>query len=390
MRSRPHNTLLRVIYGLALVLAGCKDSSQGSSTNAAVSTAPIPRFPVQGLPSGTSAELPQTTTNTTTGTPSQPEPGEQPTQEPGVESSSATTKNETTSESPDTSDQGSGSASTTGEVPGDTSSNDAPTDDSTTPPAQAPYVDAAYIKIAKDLDGKIGKSFKWQSPRNEGEYIRLGYRSALYGGERIVLERRSYLIFDVRKVQSAKKAYIEIFVFASSLATNNYGGYTSEDPFEVVEIRSISRYTPEEIIKAPYNQDRIHTFDVGLFNELGQGTLYARRKITPDFLDEKKLRPTPTATQGHRDCEDTLYRACGRWLRFELTQDAVADINKSQGLWATGWSMPSVNHDASKEPVGSKRDVIEWLFVGGFIDLSPSNGNYPTYLGPKPKLILEY
>lgn len=382
MRSLIRTTCLALTWSIAWANAGCKPNSEAGADETQPSPdAPIPRFPAQGLPQSTQTGIDSSTAGSSTSATnnltddSANSSSNDATQEPGAQAT-----HEPTQSSGQSSSNPSKSTQTTQET---SSSSDESGDQDTTQLGPAPYVDAAYIKVATDADGNIGESIKWQSPRGENEYLRVGYRRAELFGQQVSLERRSYLIFDVSKVQRAKKASIEIFVFASSAATNFYGGYASPDPFEIVEIRSVDRHRPEQLIKAPFMQSQNHEFDVGLFDDLGDGLLYAEKKITPDLLDLEHLRATPTAQAPHRDCADLSQRACGRWIRFELNQDALAAINEGTGLWASGWNLSSVDHSAS---AGS---VQEWLFVGGFIDLSPDNSFYPSYLGPKPRLILE-
>lgn len=383
MRARSLHPFLVIAAGCVLANTGCKNSGQEPGNAAELSTAPIPRFPAQGLPQSTASGGLGTSTAPQASDSSASLPGEQTTQDPGNHGSSSTPQDQSSSDSTTTQKE-----PTTNSTATNSGENSPDTNTPEQVPGQAPYVDAAYIKIARDSSGEIGQSIKWQSPRGESEYLRLGYRRAMLLGEQISLERRSYLIFDVSQVKTAKNARIEIFVFASSAATNFYGGYSSPDPFEMVEIRAVDRHSPQAIIDAPFNQKTNHSFDVDLFKDLGDGTLYAEKKITPDLLDVEHLRPTPTAAPKHQDCADLDLRACGRWIRFELNQDAVSAINASPGLWASGWNLSSVNHNQA-DPSDQDIDVQEWLFVGGFIDLSPDNSFYPSYLGPKPRLVID-
>lgn len=254
-------------------------------------------------------------------------------------------------------------------------------------------MDAGLFKVISLDDGSIHTSEKWRSPAKEHQYLRVGNRRITnYGGSydsgNVTLA--SYLIFDVSAISNAKQAQIQVFLFASSNANNGYGGYNSSDPLETVQVRSLDRYSPKQILDAPFGQGNDHDLDLGIFSDLSDGVVYAQRDFGPDSFSVDKLEPTPTATPKRRNCSNTRERACGRWVSFELSAQAVQAINEAQGLWATGWSMSTITHD--KDPASddiTKSELIqEWLFVGGFFDLDPNKNAYPDYIGPKPRLLI--
>lgn len=264
-------------------------------------------------------------------------------------------------------------------------------DDSSSAPlvrVQAPYVDAAYIKLLRYDDGEVRESFKWESPRGEHQYVKVGnIRMADFLGRAGNISRTSYVVFDVSKIRNAQRAQIRFYLFASSKKLGGYGGYESLDNEEFAEIRSVDRFTPQALIDAPFNQKQDHSLDLPLFEDLADGKLYARRRFHAAELHPEHLEPAPGATGERRDCTDEKNRACGRWVTFTLTQEALEDINQSKGLWATGWSLGSITH-ANRElgaDKGGNGPFREWLFTGGYIDLNI----LPDFKAPAPQLIIE-
>lgn len=253
-------------------------------------------------------------------------------------------------------------------------------------------MDAAYLKVITFDSGSVFESFKFESPQDEHQYVRVGNRRLTnYGSQGSGnIERRSFLVFDVSQISQAKTAQIQIFVFASSNTFNGHGGYESPDPFETVEVRAIDRFSAQQFIEAPFNNNQVHDLDLQLFEDLADGDLYASRQFSASDFELASLVPTPTASALHRDCSNTKKRSCGRWFTFDLSPQAVRAINESADTWISGWSMSSISHhETAPDPTGALSEIIdEWLFVGGFFDLNPSKPSYPSFLGPKPRLLI--
>lgn len=197
------------------------------------------------------------------------------------------------------------------------------------------------------------------------------------------IRRYTYSIFDVSRIHRARKARIEFYIFAPSKASSNTGAYSSPDPQEVIELHALDHFSPQQLIGAPVEDKSNHSLDPLIAADLADGQLYARKTIRPEMVKIDKISPSPTATPTTSDCADKTMRTCGRWISFELTEQAIKDINASKGLWAAGWHMVSVTHDKAKT------SVREFLFFGGHIDLDPTKSSYPSHLRPKPRLIVE-
>lgn len=370
--------------GLVLTSTSCKDSGQAPSNASDLPNAPIPRFPEQGLPdstAATTAELgptfPQKESSGTTTLDTQT----------GLTTTTTTTTSTTSTSSPVQS-SAPGPETTSAPKP-DPSSDPGPSPDTgpePAPPKQAPFVDWGGFRVARFDDGEIYESAKVKTPNNEHQVTRLGYErvvSDVLGTGAII--RRTYAIFDVSQVRGAVAAKIEFFTFASSRASNSYGGYSSPDPSETVELHSLDRFTPQQLLDAPFEQKQNHTLDPKISEDLADGDLYARFEISPEFLAEDKLRPAPTATPKRSDCSNTQERACGRWLTIPLTAKAVQDINQSSSQWGMGWNLTSIDHANSDSP------TREFLFFGAHMDTSPNHkALLPDYVKPKPRLVLEY
>lgn len=370
-----------VAWPAYILLAGTLScANHGEPSGAHPAQSPIPRFPSGlTLESGrTGPALPGTSAAKSAGT---------------TTSSSQVTLPKASSSGVSLSTVDATSASPTLSSAGTSSTETSVTSDEPLEPGRARYIDAAYVRVSRFDDGSLHESFKFESPHKEHEYVRVGNRrvtnmTGLGSGN---IERRSYLIFDVSDFQNAVSARIELFVFASSEVTNNHGGYESPDPEETVAIRAVDNFSPQDIINSSFNQNSLHKFDVPLFEDLGDGALYGQRAFNAQTFAVEKLIPTRTASPRRSNCADMVQRACGRWVSFELTEQAIQAINETRGLWATGWSMSTISHHkspANEDP--SKMGVLdEWLFVGGFFDLHSSKGAYPDYIGPKPRLFIE-
>lgn len=373
IRSSRSLTFLCVV-GFGAIASCTPPPAQGPDPSA---NRPIPRFPPQGIPSSSTAPSSPSSTPAQAG-PDATDPNPPGSSTPPPDTPTPEFEKSSSAPSPSSSPElVTSSPSTT--------TSSAPSDSIPQPgPKSAPYVDAAYIKVIVEQDGSVYESFKWESPEGEHEYMRIGNRRAKQQDQYINLIRRSYLIFDVSKIQNAQRAEIQLFLFAKSRTTNNYGGVDGPDPFETAQVHAVERHTPQSIIDAPFNDTQNHRFDLPLFEDLADGPLYASLNIKKEDFEPQHLAPTPNASPRRQNCNDLVERACGRWFRFKLNAQAVEAINQTNGLWATGWSLSSIDHAK-----GVTSDTVEWLFVGGFFDLAPTRAIFPDYLGPKPRLIID-
>lgn len=376
----PSSTLLATLTSLALVPACAdKDNSQQSDDQGVEN--PIPRFPPVGLPGSTTGSTAEPGPDNPLPNPADPLPN------PGQTNNSK--EHPTTAES--------GTEGQTQQVPGSSPSTQDQTTQGPEPkpeprprpkpkPGEAAFVDWGLFKVATlDAEG-LFRSKKRQTTANEHMMTRLGHERVVNDVVGIgVITRRTYGVFDVSQVHDAVGAKLEYYIFATSLAAAGTGGYSSPDPSETVEIHSLDRFSPQEIMDAPFEQAFNHSLDPFISDDLADGKLYGRFEISPAFLDIDKISPGPTATPARSDCSNAAERACGRWITIPLTDAAVKDINASEGLWGMGWNMVSVTHSKSKT------SVREFLFFGAHMDTSPSKTSLlPDYIKPIPRLILEY
>lgn len=379
-RVAPIPSLLFILASLSLIEACSqkagspeKHADQGAQT-------PIPRFPAAGLPSAGQSSTGELTPEVT-------QPGSAATTGSIVTSGDLSTRS-TTSNPSNLTSKAQDTTGTSGPEPGPEPQPEQPEPEPQPQPepGQARFVDWGVFRIGMTDTGEFVQTAKRRTPANEHQMTRLGHeRMPNFMGQDGVVIRRSYGIFDVREVHNAVSAKLEYYVFASSLASAGAGGYSSPDPSETIEIHALDRFTPQQIIDAPFEQNSNHSLDPVIAEDLADGKLYARFEMTPELLAVKELSPTPTATPGRSDCEDTAMRACGRWLTIPLSADAVQDINQSKGLWGMGWNLTSVTH------AKSSKNVREFVFFGAHMDTSPSQeALVPDYIKPKPRLVLEY
>lgn len=380
----PPAPLLAPLIGLAFVPACSNKADPSQQRDGQGVTNPVPRFPAAGI-TGSTQPTGAGPGGSTQSTSAEPGPGGQQsspvqtTDDKGAAGNTGTTSGNDTSELPKTSSAPKG---TTTQAP-----DPKPEPRPKPKPGKAAFVDWGLFRIASKDDGSYFNTAKRRTPKNEHQLTRLGHERIppAFGGFGLLITRRTYGIFDVSQVHDATGARLEYYVFASSLKSAGSGGYSSPDPSETVEIRSLDRFTPQEIINAPFGQSANHSLDPKISDDLADGRLYGRFEISPAFLAVDKISPGPTATPGRSDCSDENERACGRWLTIPLTAEAVKDINESDDLWAMGWNMVSVDHTTGDER------IQEFLFFGAHMDTSPINtGLLPDYIKPKPRLILEY
>lgn len=367
---------LALFAGAMMCIPGCSSNKEPAEQEAPQDQ-PIPRFPKEGLPQGNvggdgPVRTGEDASSTRTGTGQNPQPDPQP------EGNGTPTNREN---------------KTTSTTPGPTTSST--TSDSSGPPlkpGEARMVDWGLIKLMIYDDGTIYELERRETPAKEYQLTRLGNRRVINhspGAHGNVL-RRTFSVFDVSQIKHATKARLELFVFAPANANMRTGLINSLDPEETIELRSIDRYTAEELmaLKFAKRPEAQHPLYLDVLADLADGDVYASKIIRKDMVAQDKISPAPFAIPEHSDCSNIRTRACGRWITFELSEAAVQAINKSERYWSAGWQMSSVDHN---EDVTSERETIEeFAFFGGHFDLSSQKGAvYPSHLRPKIRLIAE-
>lgn len=245
-------------------------------------------------------------------------------------------------------------------------------------------VDVGYFTRGFNTDtNAVQQSFHYESPDKEHKAMPVGnlnINNFILGKGNI--ERRPYSVWDVSGINNAVAAKLRIWNWQPSLANNFSGAYTSDDPSETVGLFSVDNFTPEQIINAPFEDDFNHTLDIPIFEDLGAGTLYGERVHTID--DELVgLGPAFRAPPG-TSCAAPIVEdpgsPCGKWLEYELNADALAAINSTNGTWAMGHAMTTIDAGPLQK---------EWTNNGILIDLNPrKTGVYPAYLTPEPQLVI--
>lgn len=362
---------------------GC--SSKGKSEDASQASTSvgsgIPRFPSNFLPGNDATG----TQGLSTREGLNPDPGgasnsQAPEPEPSSPATGGTSSSEPTPTLPDP-----GGQTTTGE---ESKPQPEPEPEPQPQPGEVAFVDWTMFFVAKIDDGTVERSGRRETPAGEHQLTRLGYERVLgYEGKNGSITRNTCAIFDVSQVSNAVGAKLELYLFAPSLLSVNYGDYKSPDPEEIVEIHSLDRFTPEEILDAPFQDIANHELDPLIVEDLQDGRLYGSFTMRPSMLAVDKISPSPTAIERHSKCEDesaTSQRACGRWLTIELSPEAVADINAGKGLWAMGFHMSSITH------ANATKHTREFLFFGPHFDTYEGHENLmPSHIRPKPRLIIE-
>lgn len=264
---------------------------------------------------------------------------------------------------------------------------------------QPKFVDLGVFLVQKFDSGGYRESMRWQNNREE-------HQTFFLGNERVHMPstykiagniiRRSYVIFDVSSVKTAKSAELQIFVWNKSKLFNGYGVYSSRfDPYEEFSLYSLDTVTPKEILDAPFGDKKEHSFDVKASQDLGEGTRYATVRITPKIY-EQGMSPNASAVNDKlMDCSQGN-NACGKWIRIPLSKDAVDRINGTKGFFGMGASLDSVDHGQAVSGLKFGKDakefnVREWLFNGSYCDLdSKEESLYPDFLSPQPRLRVRY
>lgn len=366
----------------ATLLLACdetKNSNQGDTTQ---STTPIPSFPKNGIPDpvGTSGKPTEQTTRSAPAT---------TTPEGGASTTTALdTRNRTTTQNPTTTDVSSTSSTS--------SSSKETTSESPLEPGEARFVDLAHFIMQKFDDGSVRKCLKYEHQRYRGvhQFARLGndrFADPKAHNGRGNQTRNVYFVFDTSMLEKARKAHIEFYLMASNKDNAGAGDFVSIDAEETVVIHSIDRYSPNDLINAAFgDSEKRRAKNEDMFNDLQDGTLYGSFAMSLSLLAESEISPAPTNPVADMDCsESNSHRTCGRWIRIELNDAAVKDINESKGQWAMGWSLGTRDYfdfteEDARKRFGDRAPLFftTRLFFGAYIDKS-----FGGTRRPKPRLI---
>ena len=243
----------------------------------------------------------------------------------------------------------------------------------------APFVDTGYFLHAYNATITL-QSFRFQSPPPHEEhrsyFIGLHYRRA---GD-VHVARRAYFVFDVSEITSTPTS-ATLRIWGSNPHDRNQmsGAYESPDPSETVALFSV--VTPvADVLRAPFDDDSVHTVDLPIWEDLGDGDVLGSRVYT--VADENTdLIPNPNEDPGV-DCSLSA-SSCGKWLEFELTSAALAEIADADGEWIFGMALTTI--DPTLEPGATEKK--EWVNNGILTDLHPDK-MIDRFRAPEPQLIV--
>lgn len=244
-------------------------------------------------------------------------------------------------------------------------------------------VDVGYFARALSTEtNEVVQSFHYESRNQEHKAMPVGNRNIdnpLLGKGNV--ETRAYSVWDVSGIDNAVSAKLRIWGWQPSLANNFSGAYTSDDPSETIGLFSVDRHSPQQIIEAPYEDDLNHALDIPIFEDLGEGVSYGERVFT---IDDELVGLSPAFRADPNTSCDPVNQdpgaPCGKWLEYQLSAQAIAAINATDGLWSVGHAMTTIDANPLQ---------VEWTNNGILTDMDPSKGSYPSYLSPEPQLIIE-
>lgn len=258
-------------------------------------------------------------------------------------------------------------------------------------------MDLGHYLLAQYDDGEVRFCYKYSHPQNPAHHqlSRVGnqrYPGPIPYGRPGNLTRNVYMVFDTSKIRNAQRAHIEFYVLAANAATNFTGDWYNGGPDtqERIHMHAIDRFTGQQVLDAPFRDEANNERDLDIFRDLEDGPSYGSFEMSAKEVAVDKISPAPTNPVADMDCSDAnrRLRTCGRWLRIELNQDAIKDINKSQGTWALGWSLGTRDYfKASQEDFKARGltgiSVETRVLWGGYIDVAFANTQRP-----KPRLII--
>lgn len=201
-------------------------------------------------------------------------------------------------------------------------------------------------------------------------------KGTTFGGS-FTHSRRAYYAFDLSGISTQVTAgTLKIWGWAPHPAIGGSGVYHSLDDSETLELRSLDNFSAQQIIDAPYQDRKDHSFDVPVWEDLADGAVYGSRTFTEADEQRPGLIASPTASSS--DCSDPSANACGRWFDIDLTAEALADVNSESGIWAFGAIVSTINDSQSEQ-----------LFGGTVFDWADTNSSYyPDFQAPSPELHL--
>lgn len=254
----------------------------------------------------------------------------------------------------------------------------------------APFADSGQYRHTYLGDGSTYQSAHVELENANGA---ISHQAGLAGVENGSLfgtdfthNRRTYYAFNLADVtETVTAATFRVWGFSPHEANFNTGVYTSDDASETMQLRPLDNFTADQVINAPYQQQSDHSLDVPIWEDLADGgpndIVYGSRDFTLADEQNPGLIASPTASSF--DCSDPAANACGKWFEFELTAEALVDINVADGNWGFGAIVSSITSTSTDT------GVSEELLAGSIVDFNDEQSSYyPAFTSPEPELIL--
>lgn len=254
-----------------------------------------------------------------------------------------------------------------------------------------PYVDSGTYSVVKlHANGSVVQSQHFISGNNNGNH-----QTNLTGAQGTMVFvniRNSYYAFDLSGItDTVTDAVFRIWAWSpdnggSGPGSNIIQGILRSDTSKTLQLKSVDNFTASDIIDAPFGDLGNHTLDVPIWEDLGEGNLYAERLITQADEDNPGLIASPNslATTLDIDCTDAVdvTEQCGRWIEIKLS-GALLDLNAETGFFIFGASVAG-----SAESVGTPQSFTEQVISGNVNDLLTPSGEYHRFQTIAPQLIL--
>jgi len=197
-----------------------------------------------------------------------------------------------------------------------------------------------------------------------------------FSGTTLSSNRRGYYAFDTSGLSlEVASATFRVWGWAENGGPESVqGAFHSPQSSETLQLYALDNHTADAVISAPYNDIQIHSIDVPIWEDLGDGAVYGSRVFTGADEMAPGLIPSPLSTT--TDCSaPSSGDACGRWLDFVLNSDALEAINSRSGDFIFGASISTID-----------KTFEEQLLAGAPVDLS--NPNVLDFKQPAPQLLL--
>lgn len=245
----------------------------------------------------------------------------------------------------------------------------------------APFVDSGYYNHRiLDASGATHASIHFVSGNGSGDkqFGLTGTQNGRLFGFDFTNQLRSYKVFDLSGVtEEVLSATFRIWAWAENGNEIVAGVYRSDDASETVSLFSVDNHSAADVRFAPFDDALNHTVDIPIWNDLGDGDIYATRIFTQADEENPGLMPSPVATIT-TDCSNpSPGQACGRWIDIDLTA-ALTDINSATGDWIFGLAVTSID--------GGPPGNAEQVFSGNVVDLSLEH--LQEFRTPAPQLNL--